>query len=696
MNEKSENFWRDALSGIDARFTDSAAEALMREQSGADGHAREIKAPPKKAFRFPAAAGIAAAAAAAVMITVGVRFVGRNNPPVSGSAVINTDFSQYTGDHVLFEKYFAGVWKSTSVTDGSPYLVLNEASSLGSIYDEVLFLETDDGCAMAVSAGGARELYLRSGGRLYRYDYTGGELLEDSYAEVYDYIEPAGEAYSYGAEGFSELAARHEGLSEFLREAELTADGELWTRAGTETANVRVYSEDGGELTLSAQFTNEAGDARYFCLDLEASGGSWEIAGIHDYDMTADEHLLYDPERDQNNHCDWDVFESVFAGVWVSDSGTETELSYSLTDLMWERIDSVGKTDGGWMITGFSGGCGEFLYISENDPDTLYYSELWSNEQTWGEYDDRLRRSQILPEYRGGETCLVYGIQGMTYKRSLAGYNALREYLSGLEGFTEVMDAAYTDFTDENGTEWSSEIPGGYALIGYPGKHYFPITLSKQRVEIGVPYIVKGSYVEGGDYDSFLGNSLNITDFVLVFENTDGTWRHISTRRDQRCDFLQQETDAREVVLESGGAKLSYKVYSEREGYVEISCPVFEAGSYKERLWIGEGVIEGRYALEGAPQLEVFPLDGMSAAAITYRENGERQVKFYAFNDFRMNELGGGLYTAHISEDGTITADPQTCTLSFTNADGQQERFVVEYDETDCIFDLRSAIEKAP
>ena len=691
MNDKSENFWRDALSGIDERFTDSAAEVLMHGQSGADGHAREIKAPPKKAFRFPAAAGIAAAAAAAVMIAVGVRYVGMNNPPVSGSAVINTDFSQYTHDFALFEKYFAGVWKSTTATDGSPYLVLNEASSFGSIYDELLFLEAGDGCAMAVSAGGTGELYRRSGDRLFRYDYTGGELLLDSYAEAYDYVEPAGKAYSFGSVGFAELTSRYEGLSEFLRDAELNADGELWTRAGTETANVRVYSEDAGELTLSAQFTNEAGGARYFCLDLEERDGSWEIAGIHEYDMTTDEHLLYDPERDQNNHCDWDVFESVFAGVWVSDNGTETELSYSLTDLSWERIDSVGKTDGGWMITGFSGGCGEFLYISENDPDTLYYSELWSNEQTWGEYDERLRRAQILPEYRGGATCLVYGIQGMPYKRSLAGYNALRDYLSGLEGFTEVMDAAYTDFTDENGTEWSSEIPGGYASIGYPGKHYFPITLTKQRVEIGVPYIVKGSYVEGGDYDSFLENSLNITDFVLVFENTDGEWRHISTRRDPRCDFLQQEADAREVVLESGGAKLSFKVYSEGEGYTEISCPVFEAGGYKERLWVGKAVIEGRYALEGAPQLEVFALDGMSAVAITYRENGERPVKFYAFNDFRMNELGGGLYTAHIAEDGKITADPQNCTMSFTNAEGQRERLIVEYDETDGIFDLRSA-----
>lgn len=680
MNENNEKLWNEALDGIDPRFTDSAAESLMRAESGADGRAVELTVPHKKRSRLPAIAGVCAAAAAAVAVVVGVRFAGKNGILTASTQIVNTDFSEYSADYTLFNKYFAGVWKNSAETDGSPYLVLNEASGLGSVYNDVLFFEEGSECSMAVTTAGGSDIYLKSGGRLYRYEYTGGVLDRADSAEVYDYVEEAGAAASYGAIGFGELCGRHEGLEQFMQGAQLTADGEKWTREGTENANVRVYSESGEELTLSAQFTNEAGAARYFCLDLKANGGSWEIAKVYEYDMAANTTLLYDSERDQNNYFDWDVFESVFAGIWTGDSGT-VELSYSYTQLPWARMDSAEKVDGGWMITGFSGGCGQFLYISENDPDTLYYSELWNNEQTWSEYQYCYHRAQILPEYRGSETCLVYGIQGVPYRRSLAGFIAVREYLSGLEGFNEAMEAAYVDFTDESGTEWSTDIPSGYLPIGYPDEHYYAITLTKQRVELGLPFIIKGSFDENSyDFDNFSDEDLKITDFVLVFENINGEWKHTETRRDARCDFLQQNENAQNVALESDGARLSYKVYSTRDGYAEISTPKLEAVGGTARIDIGEEVMLGRCVLESAPQLEVFPLNGVTVAAVTYRENGEQRVMFFAFNDEIMNALEDGLYNV-ISSDSEIIADPAARTISLTLADGQQDTFFVAYDE---------------
>lgn len=702
MNEKNEKLWDDALNGIDPKFTDSAAESLMRAESGADGRARELAVPPKKRSRVPVIVGVCAAAAAALAVVVGVRYIGRDNPLVSSetsdtsntsdtpSNAVNTDFSQYGADYSLFDKYFAGVWKNPAETENSPYFVLNDAAELGSIYEDILFYEDDDECSMALMTEDGRDIYVKRDGRLYRYDYTSGELDKESYAQVYDYVEAAPAANSFGAAGFAKLCGRHEGLAQFMRGAQLSTDGELWTRAGTENANVRVYSEEDGVLTLSAQFANGK-DRRYFCLDLTGSDGAWEIANVHEYDMASDTTLLYDPDNAAaHNEYDWDVFESVFAGVWVSDSCSSMELSYSQTDLLWERIDGIARVDGGWLIDGFSGGAGEFLYISDSEPDTLYETELWKTDQTRGEYWTRYYRAEILPEYRGGDACLVYGIQGVPYKRSLAGYNAVKEYLAGLEGFSEAMEAAYADFTDENGTEWSTDIPGGYLPIGYPGMHYYAITLTPQRVEIGRPFIIKGSFdAENYDYDHYDPDDLKITDFVLVFENTDGVWKHVDTRRDPRCDYMKQEEEAREVVMEEGGAKLSYKVYSDNEDGVEISLPEVSAAGGYANIYAGREVVSGHYMLDAAPQLEVFALDGMNVAAVTYTQDGEKRAKFYVYNDSLFAEPGDGLHTAILSE-GAITADPADNSLSYTEADGQATTVYVVYDEHDETFYLRA------
>ena len=693
MNENNEKLWDDALNGIDPKFTDSAAESLMRAESGADGRARELAVPSKKRSRIPVIVGVCAAAAAALAVVVGVRHIGGDNPLVSSdtpSTAVNTDFSQYGADYSLFDKYFAGVWKNPAETENSPYLVLNDAAEFGSIYEDILFYENNGECSMALMTEDGRDIYVKRDGRLYRYDYTSGELDKESYAQVYDYVEAAPAANSCGAVGFAKLCGRHDGLSQFMRGAQLSADGELWTREGTENANVRVYSEEDGALTLSAQFTNEAGTARYFCLDLTGADGAWEIANVHEYDMASDTRLLYDPDNDPPyNESDWDVFESVFAGVWVSDSGSSKELSYSQTDLSWERIDGVARVDGGWLIDGFGGGAGEFLYISDSEPDTLYETELWKTDQTRGEYWTRYYRAEILPEYRGGDACLVYGIQGLPYQSSLAGYKVVKEYLAGLEGFSEAMEAAYVDFTDENGTEWSADIPGGYLPIGYPGMHYYAITLTPQRVEIGRPFIIKGSFdAENYDYDHYDPNDLKITDFVLVFENTDGVWKHVDTRRDPRCDFLQREDEARDVVLEEGGAKLSYKVYSDNEDGVEISLPEVSAAGGYANIYAGREVVSGHYLLDAAPQLEVFALDGMNVAAVTYTQDGEKRAKFYVYNDSLFAEPGDGLHTAILS-DSAITADPADNSLSYTEADGQATTVYVVYDEHDETFYLR-------
>ena len=136
MNEKNEKLWDDALNGIDPKFTDSAAESLMRAESGADGRARELAVPPKKRSRVPVIVGVCAAAAAALAVVVGVRYIGRDNPLVTSntpSTIINTDFSQYGADYSLFDKYFAGVWKNPAETENYPSLVLNDAAEFGSI-----------------------------------------------------------------------------------------------------------------------------------------------------------------------------------------------------------------------------------------------------------------------------------------------------------------------------------------------------------------------------------------------------------------------------------------------------------------------------------------------------------------------------------------------------------------------------------
>lgn len=693
MNENNEKLWDDALNGIDPKFTDSAAESLMRAESGADGRARELAVPPKKRSCVPVIVGVCAAAAAALAVVVGVRHIGGDNPLVSSdtpSTAVNTDFSQYGADYSLFDKYFAGVWKNPAETENSPYLVLNDAAEFGSIYEDILFYENNGEYSMALMTEDGRDIYVKRDGRLYRYDYTSGELDKESYAQVYDYVEAAPAANSCGAVGFAKLCGRHDGLSQFMQGAQLSADGELWTRAGTENANVRVYSEEDGALTLSAQFTNEAGTARYFCLDLTGADGAWEIANVHEYDMASDTRLLYDPDNDPPyNESDWDVFESVFAGVWVSDSGSSMELSYSQTDLSWERIDGVFKVDGGWLMIGFSGGAGELVYISDKEPDTLYGMILWNGDETWGQYWYSYHRAEILPEYRGGDACLVYGIQGLPYQSSLAGYKVVKEYLAGLEGFSEAMEAAYVDFTDENGTEWSTDIPGGYLPIGYPGMHYYAITLTPQRVEIGRPFIIKGSFdAENYDYDHYNPDDLKITDFVLVFENTDGVWKHVDTRRDPRCDFLQREDEARDVVLEEGGAKLSYKVYSDNEDGVEISLPEVSAAGGYANVYAGREVVSGHYLLDAAPQLEVFALDGMNVAAVTYTQDGEKRAKFYVYNDSLFAEPGNGLHTAILS-DSAITADPADNSLSYTEADGQATTVYVVYDEHDETFYLR-------
>lgn len=702
MNEKNEKLWDDALNGIDPKFTDSAAESLMRAESGADGRARELAVPPKKRSRVPVIVGVCAAAAAALAVVVGVRYIGRDNPLVSSdtsdtsntsdtpSNVVNTDFSQYGADYSLFDKYFAGVWKNPAETENSPYFVLNDAAELGSIYEDILFYENSGECSMALMTEDGRDIYVKRDGRLYRYDYTGGELDKESYAQVYDYVEAAPAANSCGAVGFAKLCGRHEGLAQFMQGAQLSADGELWTRAGTENANVRVYSEEDGAITLSAQFTNEE-SKRYFCLDLTGEDGAWEIAKVYEYDMASDTTLLYDPDKDPAyNVADWDVFESVFAGVWATEDGSSMELSYSQTDLSWERIDGVFKVDGGWLMRGFSGGSGELVYISNKEPDTLYGTLMWNGDKTWGQYWYSYHRAEILPEYRGKDACLVYGIQGLPYQSSLAGYNVVKEYLAGLDGFSEAMEAAYADFTDENGTEWSTDIPGGYLPIGYPGMHYYAITLTPQRVEIGRPFIIKGSFdAENYDYDHYDPDDLKINDFVLVFENTDGVWKHVDTRRDPRCDFLQREEEAREVVLEEGGAKLSYKVYSDNEDGVEISLPEVSAAGGYANIYAGREVVSGHYVLDAAPQLEVFALDGMNVAAVTYTQDGEKRAKFYVYNDALFTEPGNGLHTAILSED-TITADPADNSLSYTEADGQATTVYVVYDEHDETFYIRA------
>ena len=702
MNEKNEKLWDDALNGIDPKFTDSAAESLMRAESGADGRARELAVPPKKRSRVPVIVGVCAAAAAALAVVVGVRYIGRDNPLVSSdtsdtsntsdtpSNVVNTDFSQYGADYSLFDKYFAGVWKNPAETENSPYFVLNDAAELGSIYEDILFYENSGECSMALMTEDGRDIYVKRDGRLYRYDYTGGELDKESYAQVYDYVEAAPAANSCGAGGFAKLCGRHEGLAQFMQGAQLSADGELWTRAGTENANVRVYSEEDGAITLSAQFTNEE-SKRYFCLDLTGEDGAWEIAKVYEYDMASDTTLLYDPDKDPAyNVADWDVFESVFAGVWATEDGSSMELSYSQTDLSWERIDGVFKVDGGWLMRGFSGGSGELVYISNKEPDTLYGTLMWNGDKTWGQYWYSYHRAEILPEYRGKDACLVYGIQGLPYQSSLAGYNVVKEYLAGLDGFSEAMEAAYADFTDENGTECSTDIPGGYLPIGYPGMHYYAITLTPQRVEIGRPFIIKGSFdAENYDYDHYDPDDLKINDFVLVFENTDGVWKHVDTRRDPRCDFLQREEEAREVVLEEGGAKLSYKVYSDNEDGVEISLPEVSAAGGYANIYAGREVVSGHYVLDAAPQLEVFALDGMNVAAVTYTQDGEKRAKFYVYNDALFTEPGNGLHTAILSED-TITADPADNSLSYTEADGQATTVYVVYDEHDETFYIRA------
>lgn len=534
-------FWDKTLNGIDEKFTDSAAEFLSRESDADEGRAREIK-PEKKRFRLDVLIGICAAAAAVVAVTAAVKFSKPRgeNPIVTPAKKISMDLSDYTADYSLYEKYFEGVWKNTDDKSEKPYFVLNHENVLGSLDGEVLFCEAGGECAMTYTEDGARVLFVReSDGSLSRYDCADALSTENS-AVTYEYADEAESGSCVGTVYYKLLCERRDGLAEKLAALELDYDGQHWTRAGTDKAQIRVYSENDSAISLSAQFTNDSGSARYLRVNLQ--GDEWDFVGVSEYDIFNDDNTLKTFGEQLLEVFDYGIYENAFMGVWENaESGNEMELSYSKTDIYWSSVSSVGYFDGIWVMWGMSGGAGEFLYISEDEPDVMYSAELGGDGtpiSKAAKYPYNIYyRKEIIPAEGAVSICTINGVQGLAGfgEYSLVGYEVVNDYLESLEGFAEVFDAAHADFTDAQGVTWSfDDIPCGYAPVGYPNRVLTVLELGAQRIRLGVPFIVKGSYDQSiFDTDEglteFLEKGLEISQFELTFEKTEDGWQHTAT-----------------------------------------------------------------------------------------------------------------------------------------------------------------------
>lgn len=545
----NKELWDKTLDNINSKYTDSAAEFLTREGNVDEGHAEEIKPAQKKRFRL-GAVGVFAAAAAVFAVAVGVKLAGgnKNEIPTSDgistaltSTTISTDLSDYTADYSLYEKYFEGVWKNAA-EDSAPYFVLNSESVLGSIDSEVLFCEAGGKCAMTYADNGARTLYLReSDSTLYRYDCTDA-LSMDAPAVTYEYADAAADGASFGTVYYKRLCEQREGFAEVLSATEFERDGALWTRAGTDSAQIRIYSETEEDISLSAQFTNTNGTARYFKLNYQNSPEGWTLENVSDYDILSDTTDLN--TLGERHDIDYSIYENVFMGIWESaDSGEVKELSYTQTDVAWASIATIYYEDGYWVMCGMSGGAGQFLIIREDEPDVMYSAENYGYTMTLAEYASEpsfaYYRKAIIPAEGAANLCTIHGAQGIgTYpERSLVGYYVVNDYLDGIEGFAEVFDAAHADFTDADGVEWSfDEIPSGYALVGYPDRKMNVLEISEDRIRLGVPFIVKGSFDESifdtdEGMEEFWEKGLDISQFELCFTKTDGAWEFTSAQK---------------------------------------------------------------------------------------------------------------------------------------------------------------------
>lgn len=535
-------FWDKTLNGIDEKYTDSAAEFLTKETDIEEGRAREIKPVKQKRSGLAAAIGVCATAAAALAVVVGIKAFNAPKNPVAPSDKISMDLADYTADYTLYEKYFEGVWKNTDEQSEKPYLVINHENVFGSLDGEVLFCEAGEECAMTYLEDDARVLFVRDAdGTLNRYDCADALSTENG-AATYEYADEAESGSSVGTVYYKLLCERREGLSEKLSTMELDFDGQHWTRAGTDKAQIRVYSENNAEISLSAQFTNDEGGARYLKLNLLGDG--WDFDNVCEYDILNDKTVLESFGESLNGEFDYGIYESVFMGIWENaDSGSEMELSYSKTDIPWENVSSVGYLDGFWVMWGMSGGAGEFLYISEEEPDVMYSAELNGYGTPISKYANDpyniYYRKEIIPAESAVNICTISGAQGSGEynSRSLMGYKAVNDYLESVEGFSDVFEAAHADFTDADGVTWSfDDIPCGFVLVGYPNRNLTVFELGTERIRIGVPFIVKGSFDDSiFDTDEglseFFENGLQISQFELTFEKTQGEWVFISARR---------------------------------------------------------------------------------------------------------------------------------------------------------------------
>ncbi len=195
-------FWDEVMNGIDEKFTDEAAELMLRQKGGkrkkSDDEYPETVEPtlkiklapeeqrPKRRVIGGICAGVAVAAAVAIAVGVfavrksddlvsdadsgtqsGVNLIAETSgtevaPNISFDAKLDTDINSYTLDFGLYERYFHGIWQTDS---GVNYIGYTPAElpermkiSLGSI-THIGFKQADGGCYMGIFSGAYEQFF---------------------------------------------------------------------------------------------------------------------------------------------------------------------------------------------------------------------------------------------------------------------------------------------------------------------------------------------------------------------------------------------------------------------------------------------------------------------------------------------------------------------------------------------------------
>ena len=206
-----------------------------------------------------------------------------------------------------------------------------------------------------------------------------------------DYASDKGEVLNFMGE--TELCLEMGASTGAFDHMEITdVNGNKWERNISPSTQalldpIVLHEKTDERMTFSAKFCPAdeqptADNVRYFCLTADLTSGEEPV--LCTYDIDEDDTVIDTKQPSRTNFysdtlCfDPTAFEKYFMGSWTNEDNFSPEsisMTYndSLVIFGENSMPDVYLTEGGAYLTCTAGGAGQFFFVSEDDPDTMYY-----------------------------------------------------------------------------------------------------------------------------------------------------------------------------------------------------------------------------------------------------------------------------------------------------------------------------------